>query len=171
MCLESAAYSSLTTTTCAANVVILVDKTGSVGVQNWAVSKQFVNDVISALPVGIDVKVGVISFSSDAKVEVALGSDESSDVDALKSAVWDMEYDGAGSLIRLGMKKTREEFDGATGKSIAVIITDGPSAVGGGKDQDAIEEANAAKEAGVEIIGIGEYCNVWLTKTGLVKRS
>ena len=156
VCLESAALKSLTTTTCADNVVILVDKTGSVGLQNWAVSKQFVSDVISGLRVGTQVKVGVISFSTDAKVEVALGSDESANAEALKAAVWDMTYDGAGTLIRLGMKKTREAFEGATGKSIAVIITDGPSAVGGNGDQEAIEEANAAKEAGIEIIGIGE---------------
>ena len=137
---------------CAANVVFLVDKTGTVGVKNWAVSKQFVVDVIKGLGGGVN--IGAISYSTDAEVAISLGS--SRDDASIQSAVFGMKYDGSAATTLFGMKKLRSAFEGVSGRSVAVIVSDGPTVRGGGPDPEAVAEASAAKSAGVKIIGIGE---------------
>ena len=137
---------------CAANVVFLIDKTGTVGIKNWAVSKQFVVDVIKGL--GGSVNIGAISYSTDADVAVTLGSTQ--DDASIQSAVFGMKYDGSAATTLWGMKKLRNAFEDVSGRSVAVIISDGPTVRGGGADPEAVAEASAAKSAGVKIIGIGE---------------
>ena len=146
---------------CAASVVFVVDKTGSVGLKNWALSKQFVVDVIKGLPVaGGRAKVGVISYSTDAKVEVVLGS--SSNVQSIVRDVFAMPYDGSAANTLYAMKKMRHVLENVSGKSVAVIITDGPSVTASIDDSGAIDEAKEAKEAGVKILGIGMFLYVRL---------
>ena len=149
---------------CADNVVFLVDKTGSVGIKNWAVSKQFVVDVIQGL--GDSVNIGAISYSTDAHVAVPLGS--SQDDASVQSAVFGMKYDGSAATTLFGMKKLRGAFEGVAGRSVAVIVSDGPTVRGGGPDPEAVAEASAAKSAGLKIIGIGELLFVTLFVTCLI---
>ena len=129
--------------------------------KNWTLSKQFVVDVIKGLPVASgSVKVGAISYSTDAKVEVALGS--SRNVASIVRDVFAMSYDGSACNTYYAMKTMRHVLENVSGKSVVVIITDGMSVAPGNGDEGAIAEATEVKEAGVKIIGIGMFLYVRL---------
>ncbi|KAF7708844.1 hypothetical protein HF521_017901 [Silurus meridionalis] len=83
-----------------ADVIFLVDGSGSIDPVDFLKMKKFMNDIISKSIINKDsVQVGVVQFSSDAKVEFALN--KFSDKNEMQQAVNDMQQMNAGTMTEM----------------------------------------------------------------------
>ncbi|XP_053405850.1 collagen alpha-1(XII) chain-like [Mercenaria mercenaria] len=147
----------ITTPSCIAKVadlVFVVDSSGSVGPENFLKMKEFMKQTIKVFDIGDDfTRVAVITFSSNAKLEFELNTYNSSQ-DVLK-AVDNIAYTQGGTntgealeLLRLqGFNNER-----ASDPNIAIVITDGYS-----KDKFATRQQAmlAKRDSNITIIAIG----------------
>lgn len=78
----------------------------------------------------LDTHVGVVSFSSNAKIEILFSAQQN--VDEIKSSVFKIKYYAGGTRIDLGLKKSRQLFSADSGRRanvphVLLAVTDGKS--------------------------------------------
>lgn len=143
-----------------ADLVFVLDSSGSLSEKNWYETKQFVIDVVKGLNVAYDeTHVSVISYSTEVRLEFDL--DEYFNKQELETMVWDIQYmagttntaDGIRLMRDVYSRKGRDDV-----KSIAVVITDGKSNI---LPETTSQQAEEARKEGVDIfaIGIGSAVN------------
>ncbi|KAK2186747.1 hypothetical protein NP493_190g03002 [Ridgeia piscesae] len=139
---------------CTADIMFVLDSSGSIGYMKWFVAKQFVIDVVKGLKIREDqTRIGVISFSTTVRTDISLG--EITDTDELINKVWDIDYMAGVTNTAGGLKLMHEVFLANKREhvtQIAVLLTDGNSNL---QSTQTIPNANAAAADGFEIFAIG----------------
>uniref|UniRef100_A0A668W595 Collagen type VI alpha 6 chain n=1 Tax=Oreochromis aureus TaxID=47969 RepID=A0A668W595_OREAU len=139
-----------------ADLVFIVDESGSIGSENFDLVRSFLQSVVSGLDVGDKrVRVGIVTYSDRATALVYLNSFNQKD--SLLNFIKILPYRGGGTNTGAALDFTRENIfteDAGSRKDkgvqqVAVVITDGES-------QDNVTEAAAAlRRAGVTVYAVG----------------
>jgi Mg-chelatase subunit ChlD len=139
-------------------MVFVVDRSGSIGSDNYELMKDFIESIVSNFIVGPDgVHVGLISFNDDPLVEFGL-LDHLSNAEVL-AAVEAIVFTGGGNnfhnalqLTLNGINWTRLSADVA---GVVVFLTDGQDWSPG-----APEDSDAIRAAGIKLLTVGIGYNV-----------
>ncbi|XP_034553414.1 collagen alpha-6(VI) chain [Notolabrus celidotus] len=156
-----------------ADLVFLLDQSGSINPSDYAIMKKFTTDLISKFKVGDDnVKVGCAQFSDVFKQEFYLN--EMYTEEAVIKHIFAMEQTGGGTTIGHALNSIREHFEAARGSrrlsgisQNLVLITDGDS------EDDVEDAAESLRKLGIEVfaIGIGDVHDLQLLQiTGTPER-
>ncbi|CAI5661516.1 unnamed protein product [Oreochromis niloticus] len=139
-----------------ADLVFIVDESGSIGSENFDLVRSFLQSVVSGLDIGDKrVRVGIVTYSDRATALVYLNS--FNQTDSLLNFIKILPYRGGGTNTGAALDFTRENIfteDAGSRKDkgvqqVAVVITDGES-------QDNVTEAAAAlRRAGVTVYAVG----------------
>lgn len=138
-----------------ADLVFLLDQSGSIQSDDYTTMKKFTIDLINKFQISRDlVHVGLAQFSSTFKDEFYLN--KFFDEQAISAHIKDMQQEKGGTLIGLALNSIRKYFEASHGSRKAegisqnlVLITDGDS-------QDDVEEAaRLLRGLGVEVFAIG----------------
>ncbi|XP_051922647.1 collagen alpha-6(VI) chain [Hippocampus zosterae] len=139
-----------------ADIVFIIDESGSIGTPNFQLVRTFLHSVVSGLDVApTKVRVGIVMYSDKAKAQVYLNTFD--DKSELLSFIKIMPYHGGGTNTGVALNFTREHvFTKERGsrknkgiQQVAVVITDG-------KSQDDVSNAAVAlRRAGVKIYTVG----------------
>ncbi|XP_053084973.1 collagen alpha-6(VI) chain-like isoform X3 [Pangasianodon hypophthalmus] len=136
-----------------ADVIFLVDGSGSIDPEDFSKMKKFMNNIISKSVIGKgSVQVGVVQFSSQSVAEFALN--KFSDKLQMQQAINEMQQLGGGTMTGFALHFVSEYFDPPEGgrpgtPQILIVITDGES-------QDAVAQpARTLREKGITIYSIG----------------
>lgn len=114
-----------------ADIVFVLDGSGSIGAGNFQTMLKFVEDVVEAFDVKADgVRIGVIQYSSNSRTEFSLG--EITDKITVKTNVQRINYLKGSTNTASALDRMREMFanDKGHGKGvpqIGVVMTDGKS--------------------------------------------
>lgn len=100
------------------NVVIVFDRSGSMGTRPLRAAKDAALAFLSALPA--EVAVGLVSFSTDATVDVPITQDR----EALNAAIEAIDSDGNTSLYD-GVALATSLFDPGIERNVMVVLSDG----------------------------------------------
>ena len=115
------------------NVVIVFDRSGSMGNEPMQAAKNAALAFIGALPP--EVSIGLVSFSTDARVDVPISQDRS----ALTSAISLLDSDGNTSLYD-GVILASTLFEPTAQRKVLVVLSDGG-------DNDSVATLDAAVQA------------------------
>ncbi|XP_049585447.1 collagen alpha-6(VI) chain [Syngnathus scovelli] len=139
-----------------ADVVFIIDESGSIGTRNFQLVRTFLHSVVSGLEVAPSrVRVGIVMYSSKPKAQVYLNTFD--DKNELLSFIKIMPYHGGHTQTGVALDFTREHvFTKERGsrkdkgiQQVAVVITDG-------KSQDDVSHAAVAlRREGVKIYAVG----------------
>lgn len=136
-----------------ADVIFLVDGSGSIDPEDFSKMKKFMNTIISKSVIGKDsVQVGVVQFSSHSKAEFALN--KFSDKRQMQQAINDTQQLGGGTMTGSALQFVLEYFDPPKGgrpsiPQILIVITDGES-------QEAVAQpAKVLRDNRITIYSIG----------------
>uniref|UniRef100_A0A671U8T7 VWFA domain-containing protein n=1 Tax=Sparus aurata TaxID=8175 RepID=A0A671U8T7_SPAAU len=139
-----------------ADIVFIVDESGSIGTANFKMVRTFLHSIVSGLEISwAKVRVGIVMYSNGASPQVYLDSFD--DKSELLNFIKILPYRGGGSNTGAALNYARENvFIKARGsrkeqgvQQVAVVITDG-------KSQDDVSTAAAdLRRAGVTIYAIG----------------
>ena len=145
---------------CTADVVFVLDSSGSIGDRNWFAAKQFVIDVAKGLRLSHpDTRFGVITYSTQAEEGFNLGQHE--DISDVQENIWALNYLAGPTNTADGLRKMRLMFQPNSSperKAVAIVLTDGVSTLDG---ELTIKEAVDAKEDGINIFAIGNLTYVF----------
>ena len=147
----------LATGDCIGDVVFVLDSSGSIGILNWAVSLQFVIDVMKGLKISSEgTHVSVIIYSTE--VEACFTLTTYLSVDDLEPVVFNLEYMAGVTNTADGIMVMHQMLkDQSRGSDIAtpigVVITDGVSNV---DESRTIPEADLAKADGIQMFAVGK---------------
>lgn len=137
-----------------ANIMFLVDSSGSVRDDGFEKIKTFINDLVDTLNVAKDQsKIGVITFSDTATLDIPLG--EYFTRTDIRNAIDKIQYRRGKTNTAAALRMLREQgFSNnrisSFMRKIAVILTDGNS----DNFLETIEEAKKARSAGITLIVI-----------------
>ncbi|XP_036930513.1 collagen alpha-6(VI) chain isoform X4 [Acanthopagrus latus] len=139
-----------------ADIVFIVDESGSIGTANFKMVRTFLHSIVSGLEISrAKVRVGIVMYSDGASAQVYL--DSFNDKSELLSFIKILPYRGGGTNTGAALNYARENvFIKARGsrkeqgvQQVAVVITDGES-------QDDVSTAAAdLRRAGVTVYAIG----------------
>ncbi|XP_058250247.1 collagen alpha-6(VI) chain-like isoform X1 [Hemibagrus wyckioides] len=136
-----------------ADVIFLVDGSGSIDPVDFSKMKKFMNTIISKSVIGKDsVQVGVVQFSSHSNAEFSLN--RFYDKFEMQQAINDMQQLDRGTMTGDALHFVSKYFDSPEGgrpstPQILIVITDGES-------QDAVAQpAQALRNKGITIYSIG----------------
>ncbi|GFO24025.1 LOW QUALITY PROTEIN: collagen alpha-5(vi) chain [Plakobranchus ocellatus] len=139
-----------------ADIVFLLDKSGSVGQANFDKMLQFVKNIANDFNIGPnDVQVGVDTYSTGFDHEFTLK--QNNNKASLQSSVTSITYTGGGTNTGDAIRKMRQgSFTANAGHranvpKIAIVVTDGQS------NNKALtsSEAQKARDAGITMLAIG----------------
>ncbi|CAG06181.1 unnamed protein product, partial [Tetraodon nigroviridis] len=139
------------------DLVFIVDSSRSVRPTEFEKAKEFLQDLVDSLEVGLDsTRVGLVNYASTVRMEFPLKAHFSKP--ALKGALARVEPLASGTMtglaIRTAVEKAFAAEAGARLNStkvarVAVVVTDG-------RPQDEVERVSAAaRESGIEIYAVG----------------
>ena len=146
---------------CMADIVFVLDYSGSIGRRKFAAIRDFVSSFILDMDVGGGTRVGAVVFSDNEHREFHLN--EYDDRGDAADAVLSIGYSGGRTNTGSAIKEMREKmFTAARGDrenvtNIAIVLTDGgtntPDKV------EVLEEVYEAKKAGIHfiIVGVGKW--------------
>lgn len=148
-----------------ADIVIMLDASGSVGYTNFSLLKEFVVKMVEQFDVeGGHIRIGLLTFSSTINLQFNLN--KYTDRLAMSAGIRNTSYpsgsttDTAGGLnyARTSMFTT-EAGDRSGVNNIIVVITDG----GSSDSNKTIQEATLTKNANIRIIslGVGKWLNTY----------
>lgn len=144
-----------------ADLVFLLDESGSIGQQNpddYMTMKNFTIDLVNSFNVAKDfVRVGLAKFSVNFQHRFFL--DGFSDREAIVSHIQGLDQRKGGTNIGLALKSIRKYFAAAHGGRKAEGISQNLVLITDGKSEDAVEEeAHILRSMQVEVfvIGIGD---------------
>lgn len=133
-----------------ADVLFLVDSSGSINPQDFRIMKSFINNTIMRSTIGPDaVRMGVLQFSTYQREEFALNSPQTHT--DLVQKVNAMKQLGGGTLTGQALSYTSQYFDDARPNVpwILIVITDGAA-------QDAVKlPAQDLRDKNVIIYSVG----------------
>ena len=143
-----------------ADIVFVLDRSGSIGAANWAIMLKFVTKLIQSFTIGReDVHIGLVAFSSTYQVEFRL--DDYFDKRDMIRVVGAISYSGGGTDTYEGIDAMRRfVFDpsntGLRGdrqnvSNIGIVITDGGSSSKG----RTLSFARQAKNNGITMLAVG----------------
>ena len=139
-----------------ADIVFLLDESGSVGRENFAKMLQFVQDVMQEFIVGpSDIQVGLDTFSTSFNHEFFLNQVRSKA--GLEALLRGVSYTGGSTNTGTAIRRMRlESFTASAGHrstapKIAIVVTDGKSQ----NKALTVAEAQAARDAGIVLLAIG----------------
>ena len=142
---------------CNANndLVFVLDSSGSIGPDNWALMLNFVSSVIDRLSVASDkIHVGLVNFGTSASVELHLGNyTRKSD---LLDVVANLDYMGGITNTASALNVMREEVfreesgDRSDVPDVAIVVTHNASS-----EAYTVEEAELAHAQGISIFAVG----------------
>ena len=160
---------SLSACAAQADVCFVVDSSGSIRdnnpagatpggpTDNWTLLLEFVSEIIGAFAISErDTHIGVVLFSTDVMLRIKLT--DFYDKAQLQSQVKQLDYIGGFTNTADALRVTREQcFSASNGNrqpapDLAIIITDGVPTLNTASTEP---EANALKNAGVEVIAVG----------------
>ncbi|XP_019862223.1 PREDICTED: uncharacterized protein LOC109590790 [Amphimedon queenslandica] len=112
------------------DVVLVLDSSGSIGLDNFERLKTFIIQILSSFTIGPDdTRVGVIRFSTDASIVIPLGS--SGFFSELSSRINSISYDGGSTYTDKALLRLLSAFNTARTDegvpSVAIVFTDGVS--------------------------------------------
>ncbi|KAK2174410.1 hypothetical protein NP493_806g00002 [Ridgeia piscesae] len=94
---------------CRADVVFVLDSSGSIGFLDWFRVKQFVLDVVQGLKVMKNqTRVGVVSFATTVRPEFHLEQFKS--LDTLLPVIWDIDYMAGVTNTAAGLRRMHKMF-------------------------------------------------------------
>ncbi|KAM3873545.1 LOW QUALITY PROTEIN: collagen alpha-6(VI) chain-like [Diretmus argenteus] len=139
-----------------ADIVFIVDESGSIGTENFHLVRDFLHKIVDGLDVSPKkVQVGIVMFSDTPKAEVYLNTfnDKSEILQFIKI----LPYHGGGTNTGAALKFAREKvFVKEKGcrkskgvQQVAVVITDGQS------EDNVTKEAADLRRAGITVYAIG----------------
>ena len=140
-----------------ADIVFVLDSSGSIGLDNWMKVLNFTKSVASGFQLGSDsVQIGVITYANKARIQFYLNTYNNSQniMSAIDSNPWKDEKTNTSGGIRLMYRDvfTKEKGDRPGATNIGIVITDGESNV------DAhltIPEADNARLRNIKMFAIG----------------
>ncbi|XP_052079210.1 collagen alpha-1(XII) chain-like isoform X2 [Mytilus californianus] len=141
-----------------ADIIFLVDNSGSVGSSNFNTTLTFISDIVDGLKIGIKkdkFQVGVLTFHTPVKAEFNL--DEYQDKQDVKNAIMEIRYEGGGTNTGGAIKYLHTTaFARASGHRpgypmIGILITDGYSS----NKAETRKEAMNARLKGIKMFSIG----------------
>ena len=145
-----------------ADIVFLLDSSGSLKQDGWNKVLSFTRDMIHSLPIG-PVRVGVISFSFTADVEFKL--DTFTDKTAMGNKVNGLTWKNSWTHTPQALERARTIiFQSSAGdrpsiRNYAVVLTDGEPRLDQVQNakmlQDTFDQAAQLRGSGVEIFAIG----------------
>lgn len=139
-----------------ADVVFIVDESGSIGTPNFQLVRTFLHSLVNGLEVGKNrVRIGIVTYNDDPRAQVYLNTFD--DKRELLNFINILPYHGGGTKTGLALDYARQNlFIGQNGsrkdravQQVAVVITDG-------KSQDDVSTAAAnLRRAGVTVYAVG----------------
>ncbi|XP_076472733.1 matrilin-1-like [Babylonia areolata] len=139
-----------------ADIVFIMDASGSVGSSNFEVMKQFVRDLVDGFEIGSNkIRVGVQKYSSGTNTEFTLS--QYTDKNSMKSRIMSIVFTGGGTNTGGALQYMRNTmFSAANGDrsgvpDICVVLTDGRS----NSYSLTASEASLSRNAGITIFSIG----------------
>ena len=139
-----------------ADIIFLLDDSGSVTRPNFLKVKQFVVDIVRSLKIGYhNIRIGVVTFSTNPKVWLNLNSHY--DKRRMINAINAIRYRRGGTNTHIALKKLRlwsfnKRYGDRKGvPNIAIVITDGMSS----NSRLTISEAKRLQRSGVRMFSIG----------------
>ncbi|XP_062602399.1 collagen alpha-1(XXI) chain-like [Saccostrea cucullata] len=138
----------------AADIVFILDSSGSVGSKNFEKTKEFFKAMVDGFQIGSKtVRIGAVPFSTVVHNTFQLTSFYSKS--ALKSHISDIPYESGGTNTADAIEYARTTSFGSYGRNdtskIAVIITDGKS----NDKSNTLSEAQLLRNNGVIIFSVG----------------
>ncbi|XP_068178959.1 collagen alpha-6(VI) chain isoform X2 [Antennarius striatus] len=138
-----------------ADMVFLVDQSGSINSNDYITMKKFTADLVSSFKVGEDlVRVGVAQFSSSFQHEFYLNQFYTAD--EVTKNILDMEQLGGGTKIGAALESIRGYFEASKGSRRSEKVSQNLVLITDGESQDDVEEAaDKLRALGVEAFAIG----------------
>ncbi|KAM4600729.1 collagen alpha-6(VI) chain-like isoform 2-T2 [Polymixia lowei] len=139
-----------------ADIVFIVDESGSIGAANFQLMRSFLHRIVDGLDIGpTRVRVGIVMYNDNPTAQVYLNS--FNDKKEILQFIKILPYHGGGTKTGAALKFTRENVfvkargsrKGSGVQQVAVVITDGES-----QDDVSIEAADL-RRYGVTIYAIG----------------
>ncbi|XP_037119602.1 collagen alpha-1(XIV) chain-like [Syngnathus acus] len=141
-------------TPAAADVVIMVDGSWSIGRSNFHLVRSFLENLVRAFEVDEDrTRVGLVQFSGEPRLEWQLNRHRSKA--AVLDAVRNLPYKGGNTLTGLALSFVLENsFKAESGSrghvpKVAILITDGKS------QDDVVPPAQTLRNAGIRVFAVG----------------
>ena len=144
-----------------ADIVFVLDMSGSIGQQNWNRLIDFVINIVNKLTISkLGIHVGVVTYSNDAQIAISL--DKYFDQAGLIAAIRNIVYQGGGTNTASGLLLMKNgAFDptrnGLKGdrkgvENLAIVITDGRSSI---NEDMTIPTAEEAKNDKIKLLVVG----------------
>ena len=117
---------------CPADVIFVLDGSGSIGTTNFNLTKSFLSTLVSRLDINSgNARVGLVTFSSG--VGTTINLDAHSSVNSLRSAISSLSYAGGGTNTAAALAHVRTTMltsaagDRSNVPNVVVVLTDGNS--------------------------------------------
>ncbi|WP_370978079.1 VWA domain-containing protein [Agaribacterium sp. ZY112] len=152
-----------------ANVMILMDASGSVGEESFELQKQFVSDLAGSFD-SEQARVGVIQFSTGAEILHSLGDVQEPGV--LEPIIEGAIYSKGATFTRTAIKLALNDFDRYTAdddKRILVLVTDGTPYPR--NTEDVCSLAHSLNSRSIEVVALLVGDNVNLQKLACITPS
>ncbi|XP_060103695.1 collagen alpha-6(VI) chain-like [Heteronotia binoei] len=138
-----------------ADIMFLVDSSGSIGYANFNKMKNFMSDLVNKSDIGLDqVRIGVVQFSGNAKEEFPLNkySAKSDIIDAIETMVAIEENTLTGQALEFVAEYFKQSKGSRSSvNKILILLTDGEA-------QDEVKTpAMALREGGITIYSVGVF--------------
>uniref|UniRef100_A0A673B4S1 VWFA domain-containing protein n=2 Tax=Sphaeramia orbicularis TaxID=375764 RepID=A0A673B4S1_9TELE len=137
-----------------ADIVFIVDESGSIGDSNFQLIRTFLHSIVSSLDVGLNrVRVGIVTYSDSATPHVYLDTfrDKAEALQFIKTLPYRRGGTNTGAALNftrdnifIEEKGSRKDF-----QQVAVIITDGQS------QDDVSEAARSLRDKNVNVYAVG----------------
>jgi len=118
---------------CPADVIFVLDESGSIGRTNFNLMKSFLSQLVSRLDINSgNTRVGLVTFSSG--VGTTINLDAHSSVASLQSAISSLGYAGGATNTDIALAHVRTRMltsaagDRSNVPNVVVVLTDGDSA-------------------------------------------
>ncbi|XP_068698000.1 matrilin-4-like [Montipora foliosa] len=141
------------------NMVILLDKSGSIKKQNFQKMKNFTKKLAEVMPISFNgTHVAVVSFTHNVKVEWNFRTNEAQNLAAFRKAVDGILYkEEGGTRTDLALKKAYETFTSVDVErrdilQVVLVITDGKTEEG---SEPYPKVLKPFKDKGIESIAVG----------------
>ncbi|KAJ9600291.1 hypothetical protein L9F63_009416, partial [Diploptera punctata] len=123
-----------------ANLLFVLDESGSVGQKNFDLSREFIKNVTKKYPLSVNRSAGVITFASYATSKIPLST---SDTTTFMKAVDQFGYNGGGTNILGALEMAYDEIVKNTAHNLTLVflITDGESSTDGTPAATKIKDA------------------------------
>lgn len=150
-----------------ADIVVIADSSTSIDDSEFAKEKDFIGDLVERFGVSSDgINVGLITFSTNARLEFGLTDYTSSD--DIKTRLKSVDQEHGDTYTAEALTMMTEAFREARGGSvpkIGILITDGVSQ----EPRATKQAANVAKDSGIALYTIGMWDSNFANKRTALK--